>query len=126
MVTSDHSFLRFITTAIDLKTTASTALTPVSTRKFIPTAVTFHYKTVTSLTVVASISLGSNSTAFDNLQAIGVLGANTAVTNTLVSFPLTTLAALDVSTNGLTLKVTTGATATTLTADVHVTGYYAE
>ena len=118
---------RYTATAVDLTATGSTVLVPVQARKWVTTSIKIHYKTVTALTVVASASFGSNSTAFDNLQAIAVVGANTAVADTIVDLTSGLLSkAVDCTTNGLTMKVTTGAVATAASADVDVMGYWTE
>ena len=124
---ADHDTIRFIAKAVDLTATGTTALTPVFARKFVVKSIKCHYKTVTTLTVVASASIGNNSTSFNNLMAITVVGVNTAGVDTIVDLTSSLLSvALDTTSTAVTLKVTTGATAAAATCDIHIEGYYAE
>lgn len=73
------------------------------------------------------MSVGSNSATFNNIMAIAALGTASVVDAFVAQAALVILdVAVDLTANGLQLKLTTPAVATTMTADVHVFGYFTQ
>lgn len=104
-----------VVTGIDLKTTGTTSLYTVPAgRKALITDLIIHLTTGTSVSVVASISLGTNSTDFNNIFAIYALTNLDTTDEFNKNSPIVAVASAAASV--VTLNVTTGATATTATA----------
>ena len=126
-VRADHDVVRFVAKGVNLAATGSTVVVPAQARKWRTTRVDVHVKTVTGFISVASASLGSNSTSFNNAVAIAALGAASTVDSLVAQASLVVLdAAVVMAASGLQFKVTTPAVSTTMTADVHVAGYFTE
>lgn len=108
-------------TAISLTATATTSLYTPSGHSAIITGIMIRPTTVTAFTIAGAISIGQNGSVNDIIPITTLTGLNT----TALFFPLTPLiaSAITISGNTISLKVTTGATATTLTASVDLIGY---
>lgn len=126
-VTTDAPEMRFVAKGVDLVGGTTGVIIPATPRKWLTRRIDVHVKTVTGFVAVASISIGSNSTSFNNVMAIGPLTTASTVDATVAQSLLAVLTgAVDLTTSGLQFKVTTPAVATTMTVDVHVTGHFLE
>lgn len=119
---------RFVTRAINLKNTGSTDLVAslrTSTQRFVVTAIYIHYTTATAITVNPTLDVHVNGGS-GNVVASAIL-SGTIATNNVLSLPLVTpvlAGGIGASQSAIVLNVSVGATGTTLTADVHVLGFY--
>lgn len=114
--------------AIDGKATGATLVltTEDAGQRFYPTSLRVTATAADTVAVPAAISIGTNSTDYNNVLAITTL-TNLITTNLAVNIPLSLLAAITGSVapaTGIYVKVTTGATATTLTLRVDLRGEY--
>lgn len=126
-VRSDHDRMRFIAKGVDLTAAGNTVVVPAQARTWRTTRLDVQIKSSSGFVSVASASFGGNSAAFDNVMAIAVLGTASAVNAFVAQASLVVLdTAIDATTSGVRIKVTTGAVATALTADVIVEGYFTE
>lgn len=100
---------------------ASTILTPGS--RFYPISVTFELTSVSGFAVVASASVGTNSTSFNNILAITAL-TSVSTANNILTVPLSSVIASVAASTAIAVKVTTPATATTYVLKVSLLGYY--
>lgn len=126
-VTSDYARQRFVGTSINLAATGTTVIVPAQPRKFIVKNCTIHIRTSTGLIIAPSASIGTNATSYNNIMAITIIGSSGTVADNLVDLSTSLLTtAMDLTSTGVTLKVTTGATATALVADVHIEGFFSE
>lgn len=116
--------VRYSVSGIDAKTTGTTTLfTSDAGRVFVPTSVTVYCDAATAITVAASISIGTNSTAYDNLVANSLLSGLTSAGK--FTTPIYTLGATAVTAStDVVLKVNTAATGTSQTFQVDIVGYY--
>jgi len=118
---------RFRTGTIDATATGATTIfttDPESrSRKFIVTRAVIRLVNVNTLTIPPIISIGTNSSTYNNIIAATTL--TSALTDT--QFQGTILAAAPVVASGTAIKVnvSTGATATACTFAVDLWGYYA-
>lgn len=112
-------------TSVNMKATGATSLgvVPSGCNQFVPTAVTIVCMTADTVAVVAALSIGTNSASYNNILAISTLtGLTTA--NQCFTVPLVAVATSPAAGTEIFVKVTTGATATTQTANIYVTGFY--
>jgi hypothetical protein len=109
------------TSNISLTSAATTALYTPSGNSAVVTGIIVRITAVTAFVTAASISIGQNGSVNDIIPITALTGLN----STALFFPLTPtiVSALTISGNTISLKVTTGATATTLTASVDLLGY---
>jgi hypothetical protein len=109
------------TTGIDLTSVATTSLFTPSGHSAVVTGIIVRITAVNTFVTAGSISIGQNGSVNDIIPITALTGLNT----TALFFPLTpaVVAALTISGNTISLKVTTGATATTLTGAVDLLGY---
>lgn len=86
----------------------------------------FEIKATTAPTVSPTFSIGANSPNFNNAAASQTIAALTTnpVETILTAASVSPVPALDLTTSGLVFNITTGATATTLTAVLFVIGWY--
>lgn len=125
--TTAASRQRFVAKGVNLVGGTTATIVPATPRKWRTTRVDVHVKTVSGFISVASVSVGSNSASFNNVVAIAALGTASTVDSFVVQSSLVVLdAAVDLTASGLQVKITTPAVATTMTADVHVDGYFLE
>jgi hypothetical protein len=110
---------------IDLTTTGVyVIIPPIAARMGRIVTAQFEIKTITSSTVSPTLSLGTNSASFNNAAASQtVAGLTTGAAESLQSITGATNSNLDLTTSGLQLNVTGGATATALTARLIATYY---
>lgn len=126
-VTTDSARRRYVATSVNLVGGTTAVIIPAMPRKWRTTRIDIHVKSVTGFVAVASISIGSNSASFNNAMAITALGTATAADAFVAQTSLVVLdSAADLTASGLQVKVTTAAVATTMTADIHVEGYFLE
>ena len=130
-VTMSSDYVRFVTKGVNLVATGLTTITPAptSTRKFVVTRIDFVIATKTGTisgntvlqvgndsgksNVVVSAAVVSNSADVDKMYAATIVAGN---------YDLSTANGAG---GGLVMNVTTGASGGgTLTADVHVVGYW--
>src|SRR5947207_1682978 len=105
---------------IDAKTLGATAIgtTENGTRRFYPLYLIVNCSAANTVAVVAALSIGTNSTAFDNLLAITALtGLTTA--NMSIQVPIVLATGTIAANTSVSVKLTTVATATSQTIDVH-------
>lgn len=112
---------RFGTATIDCTATGATLLAAVeSSRVFIPTSAHLRLVTVAGFVTAPTVSIGTNATDYDSIQAAVVLtGLDTASEVYTVSFGTVVPAA----TSDVYIKVTSAAVGS-YTAIVDLVGYY--
>ncbi len=120
---ANQEMVRWRVAVVDLKAAASTLVVPVYTGiTWVTRAIIVVPRTVTAFTVAAVVRVGNNGT-HDNVAPLFAV-PNTTVANQIVTVPLVAVPlAIDVGTTGISFEVQTGATATTLLADVFIEGY---
>jgi hypothetical protein len=110
--------------AINAKTAAATTLLTVPTgRKFYVTGIKFETTTGTAVSGGAIITVGSTGTAANSIVASQTLSSS-AITTSLESGTLVALNKVIAAGDVIQFTVATGATATTQTLTVHLTGFY--
>ncbi|MCK5602402.1 hypothetical protein KAR91_11045 [Candidatus Pacearchaeota archaeon] len=90
---------------------------------FVPQQVFAVLRTVSGFTSVPSLSLGTNSTDYDNICAIGAMTTVDAADELIPYAILAPVQAVAANT-GIYVKITTAAVATTYDIDVIVMGFY--
>ena len=119
-----NDIVRYSVAGIDAKTTGNTTLfTTDPGRVFVPIAVVAYCSAATAITVAATITIGTNSTAYDNLVASSILSGLTAAG--LFTTPVYTLGATPVAPGtDVVLKIGTAATGTSQTIEIDIIGFY--
>lgn len=119
-----NDIVRYSVAGIDAKTTGNTTLfTTDPGRVFVPIAVVAYCSAATAITVAATITIGTNSTAYDNLVASSILSGLTAAG--LFTTPVYTLGATAVTPGtDVVLKIGTAATGTSQTIEIDIVGFY--
>jgi len=126
-LSADVTSQRFIAPAVDLVGGTAATIIPAVGRKWRTTRIDIQIKSVSGFVSVASLSVGSNSATFSNVMAIAALGTAAVVDAFVAQASLVILdVAVDLTTSGLQLKIATPAVATSMTADVHVFGYFTQ
>lgn len=122
---SGQSMERFSVTGIDAKTTGATLIgtTRNTGERFYPVFIVVRTATADTVLAVASGSVGTNSTDYNNVVPITAL-TNLTTANLYLRWDITTATASIAANTGVYFKVTTGSTATAHTIDVHLVGYY--
>lgn len=112
-------------TGVDAKTTGSTLIgTTDSTLRFRPVRAIFEITSATAVVGVATVSVGTNASSYNNvLVASALTGLSTVNTSLIFNLSLAVLTSITVST-GIYVNVTIGATATTCVFKVSVIGDY--
>jgi hypothetical protein len=116
---------RFKSGTVDLKTPASTSIvtTNANGTNFFPNMVRVYCNAATGFVSAASISVGTNSTSFDNILPITALtGLNAS--GKYIDIPISAATTAVPPNTAISVKVTTGATTTTQTGIVYVLGDY--
>lgn len=112
-----------VTTGIDLKTVAATLLYTVPTgRKAIVTQIVIHATLATTVTVPAAASVGQNAASYNDIVAITTFTGLNITDQVYTEDPTAVYVSVPAST-GIYLNVTTGATATALTAEIILIGF---
>jgi len=115
-------FTGSIKSGIDGTATGSTLIfTP--TGNFTPQIITFELQSTTGFISVASASIGTNGSNYNNLLPISAL-TGIQVANNLLSFSLTSLISSITAGTGIFVNITTGAISTTYVLKVTITGIY--
>lgn len=122
---SSSGFDRFAVTNLDAKTTGATLIgtTRASGEKFYPLFIVARVRTADTIAVVATASVGTNATDYNNIIAATVL-TNLSTVDKFLRWDVTLATSNVAASTGIYFKVTIGATATTMAIDVHVAGYY--
>lgn len=109
---------------IDGTSTGSTLIgTTAASDTFVPISIIAQLTSTTGFVTAASISIGTNSSSYNNILAITALtGVN--ANNYILNIPITTAIASIAASTGMYVKVTTGATATTYVLSISIMGYY--
>lgn len=116
---------RLMVGGIDGKTVAATSLgsTENGTESFHPLYAVVQCTNASLVIVVPAVSIGQNSTSFnDIITATTLTNLNASNKMTVVS-PIVATQVVPANT-GISVRVTTGATATTCTLEVGLWGYY--
>lgn len=110
--------------SVNLKTTGATSVftTPAGVT-FIPQSVSVFITASDAFATPASISVGTNGAAYDNILAITALTGLSAV-NAVLTTHLTALSVIVAAATQVYVNVTTGAGATTLVGTVKINGFY--
>lgn len=121
-----NDFTQFIVKGINAKNTGATIIgtTRSANGLFFPIFAIFHVATANTIITPATISLGTNSATYNNILAASAMTGLTAQ-DTMLQFPLGTaaIAPIAVST-GIYANITSGATATAMTMDITIFGFY--
>lgn len=124
-MSQNSTFLQILSISIDAKTAATTTIdtTENGNRRFVPLSVVLEITAQSVLIAGPSISIGTNA-GVDNILAITTTGL-TATNAILAKVPLGNASTVSVPANtAISVKVTTGATATSATLRVDLIGYY--
>ena len=110
--------------SVNLKTTGATSVftTPAGVI-FIPQSVSVFITASDTFATPASISVGTNGAAYDNILGITALTGLSAVSAVLTTH-ITLLSVIVPAATAVFVNVTTGAGATTLTGTVKINGFY--
>lgn len=119
-------FLQSISlTGIDAKTAASTKIgtTENGTQRFYPIYLVVTCTAATSISVVPTLSIGTNSSSYNNIvtatSMAGITSANTFLTTFVIAALGSVAASTDIYTN-----ISLGATATAMTIKIDLFGLY--
>ena len=129
--TMSSHYIRFVTKGVDLVATGNTVISPAptATRNFVVTRVDFIIATKTGTISGNTLLQVGNDSGKSNVVANAAVVSNTAAVGKAYAATVV-MGNYDLSTangagGGLVLDVTTGAAGGgTLTADVHVVGYW--
>jgi len=129
--TMSSDYVRFVTKGVDLTAVALTTITPAptSTKNFVVTRIDFIIATKTGTISGNTVLQVGNDSGKSNVVASAAVVPNTVTTGKAYAATVV-MGNYDLSTangagGGLVLSVTTGAAGGgTLTADVHVVGYW--
>lgn len=123
---SDPIIQRVNVITVDLKSAASTLLytTLSNGLRFVPVKVVAEVTAADTIAVVASLSIGTNATSYNDILAISALTGLSAVNKIIEFSPLAAAISSIAGNTGIYVKVTTGATATTCTGRIHLFGLY--
>lgn len=115
----------FQVSGIDAKTLATTLIgtTANNGKRFYPFHVVIDCTAANTVSVVGALSVGSNSASFNDIIAISTLTGLSGA-NLFLHVPLTLIATSVAPNTGISVKVTTGAIATSQTMRVTVMGVY--
>lgn len=117
--------IRIAVSSVDMKTAATTAggSTANNGKRFIPEAVIIECTAATSITIVGTLSVGTNGGVNDILAATAATGVTTA--NLVLQIPIVAAIGSIAPNTAISTKVTIAATGTSQVVNVYVTGYYA-
>jgi hypothetical protein len=118
-----NSLIYYTVSGIDGKATASTKICTTSGTRFTPVSLIVECTNVDTFAVAASASVGTNSTDYNNVLAITAF-TGVGVLNSTLQIPISALSTSVAAVTDIYLKITTGATATTLTLKVTLVGVY--
>jgi len=122
--------IQIMSVSVDAKSAASTTMdiTENNGKRFVPLFVVAELTATSLITVGPSFSIGTNSTAFDNIMAItatGITATNAILNKLALGNGAAGTNTLSIAANTtVTLKVTTGAVGTSGTLRVDLIGYY--
>jgi len=124
MAYSNH-LTRISKVGVDAKVLADTLITITEngTQKFHPLFVIFKVSSGSVITLVPTISIGTNSTSYDNIIPATLLTGLISVDKYIKADIIGVIDAVSANTS-IYCKVTGIATATTMVVDVHIFGYY--
>lgn len=109
---------------VDGTTAASTTIgTTEGSGRFIPLYANVQLQSTTGFAVVASLSIGTNSTDFNNIVPITAL-TSVSSANLMVNIPLVSVISSVAASTAISVKITTPATATTYVLRVTLVGWY--
>lgn len=110
-----------------LNGTTTIFTTDASSGRFYPVSIVCECTSTSGFVVVASVSVGTNSTSFNNILAITALTGASAANLYAVAAPTGIIAGGGSVAAGtaVVLKVTTAATATTYVIKAVIAGFYA-
>lgn len=114
------------TTGINAKNTGTTTIytTENGTRNFYPSRIRFICTAGTLITIVPTISIGTNASSYNNILAATSLTGLTSASNS-ISYNVDALVIPVIAANtAIIANVTVGSTATTMTIEVHIFGDY--
>lgn len=110
--------------SVDGKTAASTTIgTTEAGGRFVPLYANIQLQSTTGFAVVASLSIGTNSTNFDNILPITAL-TSVSSANLMINVPLVAVISSVAPSTAISVKITTPATATTYVLRVTLVGWY--
>lgn len=118
--------IKFTKTSIDAKATGATTIftTDNGTERFYPLFAIIESTAASGVLSVALVSIGTNSTSFNDILPITTLTGISAA-NKMISLPLSVAAATSVAPNtAIKINVTTGATGTSQNIKATIVGYY--
>jgi len=116
----------FSTGGIDAKATGATTIgtTRDSGERFVPLYVVVELTAAAALTIVPTISVGTNGASYNNLLVATALTGISATNNVVIlAIPPSVITSVPPGTP-IKVNITIGATATTATVRVDVVGYY--
>lgn len=115
-----HSILN-----VNAKNTGSFTIdtTENGTESFHPLLIVFVLNTASAVSVVPTISVGTNSSTYNNIMPAALLTGLTSA-GMILPMPITSAISKVAANTAIKGNVTIGATATTATIDIHVFGYY--
>lgn len=118
-------FQTFVVT-IDAKITGSTVINPTEgSRRFYPVFATFEIIAASAIVGVPTLSLGTNSSTYNNIMTATALTGLTSVNKILNTSNLLTVVADSVApSTEIRVNVTVGAVSTTATLKVMLHGFY--
>lgn len=90
--------------------------------KFVPLYANVQLQSTTGFAVVASLSIGTNGGVNDILPITALTGVSTA--NLMINLPLVAVISSVAASTAISVKITTGATATTYVLRVALIGFY--
>jgi hypothetical protein len=93
------------------------------TQSFHPLYVVFVMNAASSLTIAGAASVGTNSSTYNNVIAITTLTGLTTI-GQMLPVPIVTAIGKIAANTAIFVNVTTGATGTSGTIDIHVIGFY--
>lgn len=102
---------------------SSTIGTTEGSGRFVPLYVNVQLQSVTGFAVTASISIGTNSTDFNNILPITAL-TSVDTANEILNVPLVAVISSIAASTAISVKVTTAATATTYIMRISLVGWY--
>lgn len=113
---------QFYTGVIDLTQTGIVTIIPPTPLRFRQLAISFEIKTTTGASVSPTFQVGADSAISNYAASQTVAGLASGAAESIQSAAGATPAAQDLTTNGMRISVTAGATATALTARVFTYG----
>lgn len=109
---------------VDGTAAASTTIgTTEGSGRFVPLYINVQLQSVTGFAITASISIGTNSTDFNNIMPITAL-TSLDTANEIINLPLVAVISSVAASTAISVKITTPATATTYVVRISIVGWY--